>query len=101
MVIVIDGQQYQIASYYGASITQREIIGDIYYLVIKQHQYRIEFKIKTGLTYTLDAPENGIMLRNVKESLLGQVEMKIYEHQQCKENLLFDHCGIENDNFFV
>ena len=41
------------------------------------------------------------MLRNVEESLLGQVVMKIYEHQQCKENLLFNHCGIENDNFFV
>ncbi len=50
MVIVIDGQQYQIVSYYGASYYHREIIGDIYYLVIKQHQYRIEFKIKTGLT---------------------------------------------------
>ena len=59
-------------------VSPREIIGDIYYLVIKQHQYRIEFKIKTGLTFILDAPENGIMLRNVEESLLGQVEMKIY-----------------------
>lgn len=39
------------------------------------------------------------MLRNVEESLLGEVDIKLYEYKQCKESLSFNHCGIES-NFF-
>ncbi|WP_074434818.1 tocopherol cyclase family protein [Beduini massiliensis] len=100
MVIAIGEKQYRFASYYGAFITKAKRVKDYFYLSIRQGKYNIVLKIKSGKTYRLDAPEMGEMQRNVEESLLGQVEMKLYEYHQCKEHLLFSHCGIENDHFF-
>lgn len=101
MVLVIDGKQYQFASYYGAILVKRQMSDGHYFLVIRQGKFRIELSIKTGLTYTLDAPENGRMLRNVEESLLGQVELRMYKYNKCQEVLSFQYCGIENDHFFL
>ena len=48
MVLVIDDKQYQFVFYYGAVLNTVERIGDVYYLVIEQRQYRIEIKMRTG-----------------------------------------------------
>ena len=101
MVLMVGDHQYRFASYYGALITQAKRKHDIYYLTIRQGIYKMEYKIKLEKTYRLDAPENGMMERNVDESLLGQTEIKLYRYHQCIESLSFDHCGIENDHFFL
>ena len=48
MVLVIDDKQYQFVFYCGAVLNTVERIGDVYYLVIEQRQYRIEIKMRTG-----------------------------------------------------
>lgn len=48
MVLVIDDKQYQFVFYYDAVLNTVERIGDVYYLVIEQRQYRIEIKMRTG-----------------------------------------------------
>ena len=48
IVLVIDDKQYQFVFYYGAVLNTVERIGDVYYLVIEQRQYRIEIKMRTG-----------------------------------------------------
>ena len=101
MVLMIGDQQYHFASYYGALITQAKKVLDTYQLTIRQGKYTIKFKIRAGKTYRLDAPENGMMQRNVEESLLGHTEIKLYKYHQCLDTLSFDHCGIENDHFFI
>ncbi|MFQ6861924.1 MAG: tocopherol cyclase family protein [Beduini sp.] len=101
MVLMIGEQQYRFASYYGAFITQAKKVQDTYQLTIKQGKYTMKFKIKAEKTYCLDAPEDGMMQRNVEESLLGHTEIKLYKYHQCLETLSFDCCGIENDHFFI
>lgn len=100
MVLVIEGKLYHFGSYYGAVLVKAKKTGDQYVLVIRQGKYKIELEFKIGTTYVLDAPEKGNMLRNVEESLLGQVELKLYKYHRCKERLSFAYCGIENDHFF-
>ncbi|MEG0365920.1 MAG: tocopherol cyclase family protein [Coprobacillus sp.] len=100
MVLTIGNKEYQFASYYGAFVVKAQMVGDIYYLDIKQGKYKLEFEITLGPVYILDAPEQGIMLRNVQESLLGEVKLTMYEHSHCSHVLTFHHCGIEIENFF-
>lgn len=101
MTLIIENKEIHIASYYGAYITRSRKIGNHYELSIRQGKYLIKCYLRMGETYTLDAPKEGQMTRQIEESLLGSTIIKIYKYKQCIEVLSFHHCGIENDKFFI
>lgn len=100
MVLVINHKEYRFASYYGARVIKRYQIKEYYYLVIKQHSYQLLFKIKQGKTCTLEAPINGLMHAKVKESLEGEVLLRVFKRDQLLQQLHFIKCGVEIANFF-
>lgn len=101
MNLVVEGKEYNIASYYGAYVVKAKKIGNNYRLTIRQGQYLIKCYLKMGPTYILDAPKEGQMIRQIEECLLGEAIIKIYKYKKCIEVLTFDHCGMENDQFFT
>lgn len=101
MHLTIEEKRYTLATYYGAHIVKREKLERGYRLDIKQGKYLIECLLEMGPIYTLEAPHEGEMIREVEESLLGKMRVKLYLHQQCIETLTFENCGLEHDQFFI
>lgn len=95
MVLMIEGKQKCIASYYGAHIKKQIFKNGKYYLAIKQYPYSIYLKITPGPGCDLKAPQLGKMVDEVKESLNSKVTMLIYKRQKQVERLHFIACGCE------
>ncbi len=100
VVMKIEGKEYRFASYYGARVIKNTQEKETYHLHIKQGKYLMKLEIKMSSIYILDAPKDGLMLRNVEECLLGETKITLYEYKQCLEVLTFQNCGIEHDHFF-
>ena len=95
MVLMIEGKQQCIASYYGAYLKRWLVKDGNYYLNIKQYPYNFYIKIIPENSCSLKAPQLGKMNDEVKESLNSKVTVLIYKHHKRIEKLNFIACGVE------
>ncbi len=95
MVLMIEGKQQVVASYYGAYLKRWLVKDGNYYLNIKQYPYNFYIKIIPENSCTLKAPQLGMMKDEVKESLTSKVTVLIYKHHKRIEKLNFIACGVE------
>ena len=95
MVLMLEGKQQKIASYYGAYLKKYVIKNNNYYLIIKQQAYTFYLKITTGNTSKLKAPQLGTMNNTIKESLDAKARIVVYKNKQKLYKLNFIACGLE------
>lgn len=88
--LVLDGQEYRIATYRGARILNWSSVG----AVLCQGKYRLELTLLEQKAQTLRAPSDGHMRRSVGESLRARVRYCFWKDG----SLLFDHTD-ENAGF--
>lgn len=95
MVLMIEGKQQKIASYYGAYLKQWMVKDGNYYLNIKQYPYNFYIKIIPCNSCSLKAPQLGMMSDEVKESLNSKVTVLVYKHHKRIDKFNFIACGVE------
>lgn len=80
-IIQYQGQEYRLATYLGVRVVQctRNRI------VLKQGKYRLDIQIKESSGHLLDAPENGEMIRCIRESAACFAEFRFY----LRERIIF------------
>lgn len=81
--IVLDGQEYRIATYRGVKIQKWLARG----AVLKQGRYRLEVQLLEQKAQPLRAPSDGDMNRTIHESLCAKVQYRFWRDKE----LLFDH----------
>ena len=95
MTLLVEQQQYHLASYYGAYVKDKFIKEGYYYLIIKQWAYTFYFKIKPGNSVLLKAPQFGKMSESVEECLDALIVLLVYKHNQRVAKFSFTNCGLE------
>lgn len=81
--IILNGQEYRIATYRGAKIQNWSAQG----ATVCQGKYRLEVQLLDQIAQPLYAPSDGEMNRTVHESLCAKVRYRFWRDKE----LLFDH----------
>lgn len=81
--MILNGQEYRIATYRGAKIHQWSALG----ATLSQGKYRLGVQLLEQKAQTLRAPSDGDMNRTVHESLCAKVRYRFWRNGE----LLFDH----------
>ncbi len=94
--LLYQGKLYRLASYNGAKVSCLTIESKKITAKIKNRHYILEFSAKTSEGGFLKAPKNGMMSREIEESITAITDLKLTDHLG---NLIFrgqsENCGME------
>lgn len=77
---------YKFATYNGSKITQLDFDGSILHATVRNKKYSLEFTTKYSKSGILIAPKNGLMHREIQESITAEIALRL---QDLKGNVVF------------
>lgn len=89
--IVLNGQEYRLATYRGAKIQSWSSKGAI----LRQRKHRLEVELLEQKAQPLRAPAGGSMSRTVHESLCAKVRYRLWRGKTLLLDHVDDHAGFE------
>ncbi len=93
--LLYEGKEYRFATYNGARIKEKKILGNEVQIRLKKGRTLLEVYAKSDKQIDLKSPKKGMMIEQIKEGLSGTVEIKLYH----KSKLIYSdkgiHAGIE------
>jgi tocopherol cyclase len=87
--IIINEKEYRFATYNASKVIKRDIQPQEVYYEIKKRKYRLIVKAVNDKTISLVSPENGAMVKTIKEGLSGEIHLQLYE----KDTLIYEDIG--------
>lgn len=90
-VIQYQGREYRLATYLGG----RTLICTKNRIILKQGKYRLEIRVKEKEGMELSAPQNGRMVRTIRETASCPAEFRFYINGKAVFCLYSQHSGFE------
>ncbi len=76
---LLDEKMYVFATYTGAKVTKKELNGSNLAITIEDKKHRLELRASGAKAGILKAPSNGSMVREIAESIQGEVDIRFSE----------------------
>jgi len=86
----IDDKEYRFATYNFTKIVEEKIDNQNVKYILKRFNHRLEIEASIKQVKDLPAPKNGKMSHSIKEGLMGEVHLKLFN----KDKLIFEDHGL-------
>jgi hypothetical protein len=86
----IDDKEYRFATYNLTKIVEEKIDNQNVKYILKRFNHRLEIEASIKQVKDLPAPKNGKMSHSIKEGLMGEVHLKLFN----KDKLIFEDHGL-------
>lgn len=94
-ILMVGDRQYRFATYNGSKIKQVVAKDNTLHVTLSRKNLRLEVTAQIHDSMVLKAPKNGIMQDNIKETLCGVVNVKLYDGNTCIYTGIGNRAGVE------
>lgn len=93
--LIVNEKEYRFATYNRAKVKKRDIFPQEVYYEIKKGKHRLIIEAKNDRTISLISPENGAMVKTIKEGLSGKIKLQLFKNDQLIYEDIGTHSGLE------
>lgn len=93
--LIVNEKEYRFATYNRAKVKKRDIFPQEVYYEIKKGKLRLIIEAINDQTISLISPENGAMVKTIKEGLSGKIKIQLFENDLLIYEDIGTHAGLE------
>jgi len=93
--LLVNEKEYRFATYNRAKVNNRDIEPQEVYYEIKKGKYKLIVEAINDQTISLVSPENGAMVKAIKEGLSGRIKLQLFKNNRMIYEDIGTNAGLE------